>query len=179
MLRIISRKTQLLLKFKIQNNIKNQNPWEKSTAPVCVSLKKYSFCVNTVPPRALLHCIMASTHVVVGAGAAGTAFCVNLLRRSTKDKVILIDYGEEPSEQTMQSSFDPLKWGEAAYSPSEISRHYITTPQKALFGRRILYPQGRGIGGSTSINAMIWTGGHKGIFDTYWPHEWNSQTMEK
>jgi choline dehydrogenase len=123
---------------------------------------------------------MVRTHIVVGGGAAGTAFCVNLLRRSATDKVILIDNGsKEPSKQTLSSSSDPLKWGDAAYSSSEISQHYVTISQKDLCGRRILYPQGRGIGGSVNINAMIWTAGHKDVFDTYWPHEWSSGTIER
>lgn len=58
---------------------------------------------------------------------------------------------------------------------SSLSNGYITAPVKALSMRQIYYPQSRGLGGTTNINALIFTLGHPQIFNSRWPTPWNAQ----
>lgn len=100
--------------------------------------------------------------VIIGAGSAG---CVLARRLSDlpQHRVLLIEAGssdvghsrlEQPTQwtSTFGTSFD---WG------------YKTVPQKHLGGRELPLPRGRVLGGSSSINAMIWARGHRSDFDAW------------
>ncbi|KAF8259333.1 aryl-alcohol-oxidase from pleurotus Eryingii [Lactarius quietus] len=50
-------------------------------------------------------------------------------------------------------------------APSVVSWNYTTVPQTGLGGRTISYPRGHTLGGSTSINYMVWTRGPASDFD--------------
>lgn len=87
--------------------------------------------------------------VIVGAGSAG---CV-LAARLSEDpgcKVILIEAGgDAKSRLVRQPNQWPLLWDEAE------NWGYSTSIQKGLGQRSIPYPRGKGLGGTSSINAMI------------------------
>ena len=114
-------------------------------------------------------------HVVVGGGSSGVLLCHKLLEY---DDVILIERGSEDPYSRTASARDPALWPAAATQLGEASR-YCTQPQESLGNREVLYPQGSGIGGTSNLNAMIWTAGHPAVFDDYWPHEWNSGAMRR
>ena len=44
--------------------------------------------------------------------------------------------------------------------------------------RVVNIPQGDSIGGTTNINAMIFTAGHYSVYDNHWPSSWNSNKMK-
>jgi choline dehydrogenase len=50
---------------------------------------------------------------------------------------------------------------------SEIDYAYRTTPQREMNGARVVWPRGRAIGGSSSINGMIYLRGHRNDFDMW------------
>ena len=112
-------------------------------------------------------------HVVVGAGPSGILAAIEL---SKSGDVILIEYGAEGVSDDSLCR-DPSRWGEA-YARSNFSTIVDTVAQKDLLGRNIAFPCGNGIGGSSNVNAMMWTPGHRAVFDKYWPKEWNSKRME-
>ena len=110
-------------------------------------------------------CFATCTSVIVGAGSAG---CV-LAARLTEDadtSVLLIEAG--PGDRKLHvrvpAAFSklfrsPLDWG------------YDTVPQTSLDGRRLVFPRGKVVGGSASINAMMAIRGHRADHDA-WPRGW-------
>lgn len=93
--------------------------------------------------------------IIVGAGSAG---CV-LADRLTADgrrKVTLIEAGGTDLRLFVQM---PLGYGKLFYDP-KVNWLYKTEPDAGLAGNRDHWPRGKILGGSSSINAMVWCRGH-------------------
>ncbi len=100
-------------------------------------------------------------YVIVGAGSAG---CV-LAGRLSEDpdcKVLLLEAGREDDAPLLRA---PALYGHLQDSPYDWADR--TVPQKNLDGRRIFVPQGRGLGGSSSINYMIYIRGAHEDYDNW------------
>ena len=102
--------------------------------------------------------------VVVGAGPAGCAVAARLAEGRPEASVALIEAG--PAKAPLLSDI-PL--GIAALVPgrSRVNYAYETVPQPGLGGRRGYQPRGRGVGGSSLINAMIYARGYPGDYDDW------------
>ena len=100
-------------------------------------------------------------YVVVGAGSAG---CV-LAARLTEDpnvSVLLLEAG--PARRKLEVRIP------AAFSRlyrSDVDWCYSTVPQEALDGRELVYPLGRMLGGSASLNAMIVARGNRADYEEW------------
>ncbi|KAI9911412.1 hypothetical protein PsorP6_009568 [Peronosclerospora sorghi] len=105
-------------------------------------------------------------YVIVGGGSAG---CV-LASRLTEDvnnKVLLVEAGPD----------DRFKWDSwKIHMPAALTYNladekynwcYYTEPQKHLTGRRLPWPRGRVLGGSSSLNAMVYIRGHAYDYDDW------------
>ncbi|RDK06512.1 GMC family oxidoreductase [Cupriavidus lacunae] len=95
-------------------------------------------------------------YVVVGAGSAG---CVVARRLSDNPsmRVLLIEAG--PSSKTFWSN---VPAGMAMLIGDErFDWRYMTEPVPALNGRRISWPRGKTLGGSSAINGMVYTRGNR------------------
>ena len=60
--------------------------------------------------------------------------------------------------------------------------NYLTEPQKELDGREIYWPRGKMLGGSSSMNAMMWVRGFAADYDEWAEHagdQWNYANVEK
>ncbi|UGB44541.1 GMC family oxidoreductase N-terminal domain-containing protein [Frateuria edaphi] len=100
--------------------------------------------------------------IVVGAGPAGCAVAARLADAPGRPTVFLVETG--PATPSWLSR---VPMGIAALVPFR-SRHnyaYETVPQAHLDGRRGYVPRGRGVGGSSLINAMICTRGQPEDYD--------------
>jgi choline dehydrogenase len=101
-------------------------------------------------------------YIVVGAGTAG---CV-LANRLTEDgrfSVLLLEAGGSDLSIWIQM---PIGYGRTFFD-RRINWMYDTEPVEALGGRRSYWPRGKVIGGSGSINAMVYVRGQPRDFDDW------------
>ena len=90
-------------------------------------------------------------YIVVGAGSAG---CV-LASRLSEDpsvRVLLVEAGPDkvPRESRIPAAFAKL-------FKTQYDWNYSTVPEPGASGRPLYWPRGRLLGGSSALNAMIWT----------------------
>ncbi|MGO4304565.1 GMC family oxidoreductase [Cupriavidus sp. RAF12] len=104
---------------------------------------------------------MTFDYLVVGAGSAGCALA-GRLADSGNDSIGLVEAGQHDHHVLVRT---PAAC--AAILPRAGARNYAyqTVPQDGLDGRRGYQPRGRGLGGSSSINAMIYMRGRPRDYD--------------
>jgi choline dehydrogenase-like flavoprotein len=104
----------------------------------------------------------AFDYVVVGAGPAGCAVAARLAEGAPQSRVALLETGSEKP-----SLLSDIPLGIAALVPLKTKHNYAyqTEPQPGLGGRRGYQPRGRGLGGSSLINAMIYVRGQPEDYD--------------
>ncbi len=101
-------------------------------------------------------------YIIVGAGSAGCVLANRLSARSA-DRVLLIEAGGADS-----NPFIHMPAGIARLVGNErINWDYYTEPEPELLGRRLYWPRGRVVGGSSSINAMCYTRGNRLDYDEW------------
>jgi len=100
--------------------------------------------------------------VIVGAGSAGCALA-NRLSADPAHRVCLIEAGPED-----RSPLIHIPAGMLGTIPRRgLNWAFETEPQPGLGGRRGYQPRGRALGGSSSINAMIYMRGHRSDYDDW------------
>ena len=101
--------------------------------------------------------------VIVGAGSAGCAVA-HRLSEDPRNSVLLLEAGRSdrhhpfvpiPFMTRLLFTMPSLNWG------------YETAPEQGLDGRRMNWPRGKLVGGSSSINGMTFVRGHPTDFDTW------------
>ena len=100
--------------------------------------------------------------IVVGAGSAG-CLLADRLTRSGKHKVLLLEAGGSDRRFMIRM---PIGYGHSFYN-ARVNWMYETGPQAALAGRKSYWPRGKVLGGSSSINAMVFVRGQRRDFDDW------------
>ncbi|MDJ0825509.1 MAG: choline dehydrogenase [Rhodobacter sp.] len=104
---------------------------------------------------------MQADFVIVGAGSAGCALAYRLSEAGAS--VLVIEHGgtdagpfiQMPAALSFPMNMRRYDWG------------YRTEPEPQLNNRRLVCPRGKVIGGSSSINGMIYVRGHARDYDTW------------
>jgi len=92
--------------------------------------------------------------VIVGAGSAGCVLA-NRLSAGGRYRVALLEAGGRAKSFFVSM---PIGYGKIAFEPG-LSWHYFSAPEPGLDGRRVLLPRGKGLGGSSNINGLIYIRG--------------------
>ena len=97
---------------------------------------------------------MQADYVIIGAGSAGCAMAYRLSEAGRK--VVVIEYGGSDSGPLIQMPA-ALSY---AMNMTRYDWGYESEPEPHLGGRRLACPRGKVIGGSSSINGMVYVRGH-------------------
>ena len=107
---------------------------------------------------------MAETfdYIIVGAGSAGCVLA-DRLSASGKHRVLLLEAGGTDMRFYVQM---PLGYGKTFYDKS-VNWMYRAEPDPGLNGQSDFYPRGKLLGGSSSINAMVYIRGHREDYEDW------------
>jgi choline dehydrogenase len=100
--------------------------------------------------------------IIVGSGSAGSVMAKRL-SEDGKNTVLVLEYGgsdrgpliQMPSALSYPMNMSLYNWG------------FESEPEPHLAGRRLATPRGKVVGGSSSINGMVYVRGHAKDFDTW------------
>lgn len=104
---------------------------------------------------------ISTDYVVVGAGSAGCVVA-NRLSASSANDVVVLEAGPEDKDK-----FVHIPAGFSKLFRGDLDWNYATEPQAALAGRSIYWPRGKMLGGSSSMNAMMWVRGFAADYDDW------------
>jgi choline dehydrogenase len=99
-------------------------------------------------------------HIVVGAGSAGCVLAARL-SEDAATRVLLLEAGPPDTSPWIHL---PIGYGKTMWSP-EVNWCYQTDPDPNMNGRRIYWPRGKTLGGSSSINGLIYIRGQQEDYD--------------
>lgn len=101
-------------------------------------------------------------YIVVGSGSAGAALAARL-SESRRHQVLLLEAG--PPDTNMWTRM-PLGVGKVL-EQGKVTRSYFTEPDPQLKNRKIYWPRGWVVGGSSTVNGMIWVHGTPREYDKW------------
>ncbi|MEA2756027.1 MAG: choline dehydrogenase [Aliidongia sp.] len=101
-------------------------------------------------------------YIIIGAGSAGCVLA-NRLSADPSIKILLLEAGGRDT-----NPFIHMPAGYVALMPSgAVDWGYHTEPQPHLGGRKLYWPRGKVLGGSSSVNAMVYIRGCHSDYDTW------------
>ena len=105
---------------------------------------------------------MQYDYIIIGAGSAGCVLA-NRLSASGKYQVLLIEAGGTDKRLFVQM---PIGYGKTYYQKA-VNWMYTAEPSEGTHNRASYWPRGKVLGGSSSINAMVYVRGNKQDYDDW------------
>jgi len=118
-------------------------------------------CILNVPSEEW-ELVNTFDYIIIGAGSAGCVLA-NRLSEDPETSVLLLEAGGKDSSMLIHM---PAGVGELI-STDKVNWYYNTEPQKQLDNRPLFWPRGKVLGGSSSINGMIYIRGHAQDYDLW------------
>ncbi len=100
--------------------------------------------------------------IIIGAGSAGCVLA-DKLSASGKYSVLVLEAGGDDRRFFIQM---PLGYGKTFYNPA-VNWMYAAEPDAGINNQRDHWPRGKVLGGSSSINAMVWIRGHRDDYESW------------
>ena len=100
-------------------------------------------------------------YIIVGAGSAGCVLASRLSEDAQISVLLLEAGGEERGHRRMRM---PLAWRDTFMDPS-LGWGYLSEPEPYADERRIPVPRGKVLGGTSSVNGMMYSRGHAPDYD--------------
>ena len=101
-------------------------------------------------------------YIIIGAGSAGCVLA-NRLSENSKHKVLLLEAG---GKDTYPWIHIPVGYYKTMHNP-KTDWCFKTEPDENLNGRSINYPRGKTLGGSSSINGLLYIRGQARDYDIW------------
>ena len=101
-------------------------------------------------------------YIIIGAGSAGCVLA-NRLSKNSKNKVLLLEAG---GKDTYPWIHIPVGYYKTMHNP-KTDWCFKTEPDENLNGRSINYPRGKTLGGSSSINGLLYIRGQARDYDIW------------
>jgi choline dehydrogenase len=101
-------------------------------------------------------------YVIVGGGTAGCVLA-NRLSASGRHRVLLLEAGPRDRSPWIHL---PIGYGKTMFHP-RYNWRFETEPDPGMEGRKLYWPRGRGLGGSSSINGLIYIRGQPEDYDAW------------
>jgi choline dehydrogenase len=101
--------------------------------------------------------------IIIGAGSAGCVLA-NRLSADPANKVLLLEAGGKNASLLVRM---PAGVGELLKTKSDSNWGFWTEPEPRLENRRLWWPRGKGLGGSSAINGMLYVRGHPRDYDQW------------
>jgi choline dehydrogenase-like flavoprotein len=115
-------------------------------------------------------------YIVVGTGSAGSVLA-SRLSAVPGVRVAVVEAGPRDKDKFIHI---PAAFAKLFRGP--VDWDYLTEPQKQLDGRQIYWPRGKTLGGSSSMNAMMWARGFAADYDEWGERagaDWSFAAVEK